>query len=146
MYGRGVTMTELQELWDGALTVDEYGGQMWRKNRKVLSRNRERVIIDSARREHSRTRPMHILVITEHYCEDSAQLVPVVWKLADEAPTVELRVLRQHEHPDLSACYLTDGPNGHPAIPVFLMLDAGFRELGALVERPARITSEMTAE
>ncbi|MDF3043066.1 MAG: hypothetical protein K0Q71_5772, partial [Thermomicrobiales bacterium] len=35
---------------------------------------------------------------------------------------------------------------GHPAIPVFVVLDADLRELGALVERPARTTAEMVAE
>jgi hypothetical protein len=136
----------MQELWESALTIDEYVGQMWRKNRKVFTRNRERTVIDSATRERLAGQRLRVLVLTEHYCEDSAQLVPIVWKLIDEVPSVSLRVIRQHEHPDLAARFLTAGPSSHPAIPVFILLDADYREIGALVERPARVTQEMTAE
>lgn len=131
------------ELWDSALTVEDYVGQMWRKNRKQFACNRERTVIDATTRTRFPARPLRILVIAEHYCEDSMQFVPVVWKLSDELEQVDTRVLRQHQHPELSARYLTAG---HPAIPVFILVDAQFREIDALVERPVRVTVEMAAE
>jgi hypothetical protein len=133
----------VSELWERALTIDDYVGQMWRKHRKSFIRNRDRSVIDVASRARFAARPLHILIMTEPYCEDSAQLVPVVWRLADEIDDVALRILRQHEHLDLASHYLVDG---HPAIPVFILLDEQLDEIGALVERPARMTQETTAE
>ena len=131
------------EHWSAAMTVDDYVGQMWRKNRKTFTRNRERTGIDDATRAVFAGRPLRILILTEHYCEDSKQLVPVVWRLEDELEGIEVRVLRQHQHPDLASRYLTAG---HPAIPVFILLDEQLREVGSLVERPERMTAELTAE
>jgi len=131
------------EHWNSALTIDDYVGQMWRKKRKQFARNRDRTIIDDALRERFAAQPLRILIITEHYCEDSMQLVPVIWKQSDELEQAEVRVLRQHQHPELSAHYLTAG---HPAIPVFILLYEQMREIGALVERPARVTRNITDE
>jgi hypothetical protein len=131
------------EYWSSAATIDEYVGQMWRKNRKTLTRNRERTGIDDATRAVFAGRSLRILILTEHYCEDSMQLVPVIWRLAEELESIEARVLRQHQHPDLASRYVTAG---HPAIPVFILMDEQLREVGSLVERPERMTAELTAE
>ncbi len=131
------------QLWSEALSLDDYVGQMWRKNRKAFTRNRERITIDAATRDHFAAQPISILVLTEHYCEDSLQLVPVIWRLADEVEQVDVRILRQHQHPELASRYLVAG---HPAIPVLILLNSEGHELGALVERPARMTQEITAE
>jgi hypothetical protein len=87
---------------------------------------------------------LRLLVLTDPWCEDSAQLVPMIWRLAQEVGDVELRVLRASEYRDLANRYATRG--GYPAIPVFVVLGPDLRELGALVERPARATAEMAAE
>lgn len=131
------------QLWDEAMSLDGYVGQMWRKNRKAFARNRERTVIDPATRDSLPEYPLKILVLTEHYCEDSLQLVPVIWRLADDLDNVDVRILRQHEYPELSSQYLTAG---HPAIPVFIVLDSEGHELGAIIERPSRMTTEITAE
>jgi hypothetical protein len=131
------------QLWDEALSLETYVGQMWRKNRKMFARNRERTVIDSPLRNRFAQHAVRILVLTEHYCEDSLQLVPIIWRLADDLDNVDVRVLRQHQYPDLAARYLT---NGHPAIPVFIVLNEHGQEPGALIERPTRVTNEITEE
>jgi hypothetical protein len=131
------------QLWNEALSLDDYIGQMWRKNRKAFTRNRERITIATATRDHFAANPVSILVLTEHYCEDSLQLVPAICRLADEVEQVGVRILRQHLYPELANRYLTAG---HPAIPVFILIDNEGHELGALVERPSRMTQEITAE
>jgi hypothetical protein len=135
---------DLADHWSGALTIDDYVGQMWRRNRARFTRNLDDTHVDAALLERFGGRSLRVLVLTEHYCEDSLQLVPMLWRLADELPDAELRVLRQHEHHDLAQRYLT--PGGYPAIPVFIVLDAELRERGALIERPAGMTADMAAE
>ena len=123
------------QFWDEALSLDDYVGQMWRKNRKT-ARNREQTVIDAATRDRFAQHPLRILILTEHYCEDSLQLVPVIWRLADEVEPVAVRVLRQHQVPELASRYQTAG---HPAIPVFIVLNRDGHELGAL-RRPSAST------
>ncbi|MBX6343205.1 MAG: thioredoxin family protein, partial [Thermomicrobiaceae bacterium] len=84
------------------------------------------------------------LVITEDWCSDSAQFVPVVARLAREVPGVELRVLRRDEHHDLAERY--PRKDGYHAIPIFILFDGEMRELGSLVERPTRAAEEIAAE
>ncbi len=132
------------EHWPLALPIDTYVGQLWRKHRKRFMQNLDRTTIPPSIRERFAGMTLHLLVLTEPYCEDSTQLVPVVWRLAQEVDGLELRLLRQSEQPELAVRFLADA--GHPAIPVFILLDDQLDELGALVERPPRVTAEMIAE
>ena len=138
------TDTLTADRWAAAMPIDAYVAQLWRKHRSRFARNRERTAIPDDVRARFGGRLLRLLVLTDPWCEDSAQLVPMVWRLAQEIEGVELRVLRASEHRDLAGRYPTT--RGHPAIPVFVVLGADLRELGALVERPARATAEMATE
>lgn len=74
-----------------------------------------------------------LLVIAEDWCGDASSTVPVLAKLADQVPGLELRILRRDEHPDVMDRYLT---NGSRSIPIVIALDAGFQELGHWGPRP----------
>jgi hypothetical protein len=141
---QAMTDPELADRWAAAMPIEAYVAQLWRKHRGRFARNLERTILSDEVRARFGARPLRILVLTDPWCEDSAQLVPMVWRLAREVGGVELRVLRASEHRDLANRYATRG--GYPAIPVFVVLGADLRELGALVERPARATAELAAE
>ena len=138
------TDTLIADRWIAGMQIESYVAQLWRKHRGRFARNLARTTVPADLRARFGTRPPRLLVLTDPWCEDSAQLVPMVWRLAQEVEGVELRVLRASEHGDLAGRYLT--ARGHPAIPVFVVLDADLRELGALVERPARATAELAAE
>ena len=43
----------------------------------------------------------HLLVLTEDWCGDSTNSLPVIARLAADAGNVDLRVLRRDEHPEL---------------------------------------------
>lgn len=135
---------DISAVWDTAMAVDDYAQGLWRKQRARYRRNRERTAIEESVHAGLGPGPLNVLVITEPWCEDSAQLVPMLWRLADERPGTDVRVVREHEHRELAGRYLNAA--GHPAIPVFIVLDEDGREVGALVERPARVTTEMLAE
>jgi hypothetical protein len=141
---QGTTKQAIVDRWATAMPIEAYVATLWRKHRGRFARNLERTTIPDDLRARFGARPPRLLVLTDPWCEDSAQLVPMVWRLAQESDGVELRVLRASEHRDLADRYATRG--GYPAIPVFVVLGADLRELGALVERPARATAEMAAE
>jgi hypothetical protein len=60
------------------------------------------------------------LVITEGWCGDAAQIVPVINKIVEAAPNFEMKLVLRDEHLPLIDAHLT---NGGRAIPVLLVLD-----------------------
>jgi hypothetical protein len=74
-----------------------------------------------------------LLVIAEDWCGDASSTVPILAKLVDRVPGLELRVLRRDEHPAVMDRYLT---NGSRSIPIVIALDEEFRELGHWGPRP----------
>ena len=65
-----------------AVPIEAYVAQLWRKHRARFARNRERTTVPADLRPRPGARPPPLLVLTDPWCEDSAQLVPVVWRLA----------------------------------------------------------------
>ena len=137
------TMTLAAERWEQAMTPDEYIGQM-AQNRERFEANIARTKIMPGDWAAFGREPLHILVLTEDWCGDSTQFVPMVIKLAQQIPTVEVRILRRDEHRDLADRYRRK--DGYQAIPVFIVLDSEMQELGALIERPERATAEIVEE
>lgn len=73
------------------------------------------------------------LVLTEDWCGDSAHSLPVLARLAQLNPLVDLRILHRDRHPDIMDLYLTDGKR---SIPKWVVLDSGGRELFRWGPRP----------
>ena len=81
--------------------------------------------------------PRHLLVISEDWCGDAVNSVPVLARLAELVPgRLDLRVLARDAHPALMDAHLT---NGTRAIPIVLALDGAFGVLGAWGPRPREL-------
>ena len=88
------------------------------------------------------TKPMVWLVLTEAWCGDAAQNIPVIAKMAEANPAISLRFLLRDEHLDIMDNYLTGGSR---AIPELIALDAGtLEELGTWGPRPAVVRAMAT--
>jgi len=68
--------------------------------------------------------PLRLLTISEDWCGDAVNAVPVAARLAEAAPGSELRVLRRDLHREVMDRYLTDGTR---SIPIVIGLDDAFR-------------------
>lgn len=80
-------------------------------------------------------RPQVWLVLTEAWCGDAAQNIPVLAAVANAAPNVQLRLVLRDENLDLMDAYLT---NGGRSIPKLIAFDAETgEELGTWGPRPA---------
>ncbi len=75
-----------------------------------------------------------LLVLAADWCGDAANTVPVLARLADLVPGMELRILERDQYPAVMNRYLTCGSR---SIPVAIALDEEFRELGHWGPRPA---------
>lgn len=60
------------------------------------------------------------LVLSESWCGDAAHMIPVLNKIAELNPNIELRIVFRDEHIELMDQYLT---NGGRSIPKLIMID-----------------------
>ena len=80
-------------------------------------------------------RELILLALTEGWCGDAAQILPVLHWMADASPHIHLYTLLRDEHPDLMDEFLTDGAR---SIPKIIVLDAATKAvLGSWGPRPA---------
>lgn len=84
---------------------------------------------------------VRLLVLAEDWCGDAANTVPVIQKWAETAQ-VELRILRRDEHPGVMDRYLTGTSR---SIPIVIVLDAEFREIGHWGPRPSELQAWVMA-
>lgn len=74
------------------------------------------------------------LVVTEGWCGDAAQNIPIIEKIAEENEGIETRYILRDENPELIDRFLT---NGARSIPKLIALDADTLEvLGTWGARP----------
>jgi hypothetical protein len=83
-----------------------------------------------------------LLVIAEGWCGDASNTVPIVAKLADSVPGLELRVILRDQNPEVMNQYLT---NGSRSIPIVIVLDEEFQELGHWGPRPSELQAWVMA-
>ena len=60
--------------------------------------------------------PVYWLVLTEGWCGDSAQILPVIAMMADASPNIDLRILLRDDNADVMDAYLTNGSRSVPKL------------------------------
>ncbi len=84
----------------------------------------------------------HWLVLAEGWCGDAAQNLPIIARLAEASPDIDLRILLRDENLDVMDRFLT---NGGRAIPKLIVLDSDFRPIDQWGPRPKEIQDQVTA-
>ena len=84
---------------------------------------------------------LNVLVLTEDWCGDALTNFPVLARLVEGLPNVEMRVFLRDQNPDLMDQYLNRGI--YRSIPVFVFFDDHMKEVARFVERPPKITEYM---
>ncbi len=80
--------------------------------------------------------PMTWVLLSEAWCGDAAQIVPVLGKIAQESDKIDLKIILRDEHLDMMDRYLT---NGGRSIPKLICLDQKNQEIFVWGPRPASI-------
>jgi hypothetical protein len=83
-----------------------------------------------------------LLVIAEDWCGDASNTVPIIAKLVDVIPSFELRIVPRDENLELMDRYLT---NGSRSIPIVIVLDQDFQEIGHWGPRPTQLQAWVMA-
>jgi len=77
------------------------------------------------------------LVISEGWCGDAAQVLPVINKVADASENIDLKIVLRDENEALMNLFLT---NGGKAIPKLVLLDAENNVINSWGPRPSEAT------
>lgn len=131
------------DFWDVALDLETYVDGMT-LNQDNFRENLQRSKLSDDELERFRGQQLRFLVLTEDFCGDSLQFIPPVGALARGLDNVDIRVLHRDQYKELADNYRRK--DGYQAIPVFIILNDAGDEIGYLVERPERVSEQMTAE
>jgi hypothetical protein len=132
-----MTDLDFRALWDRALTYEDFVKQsrehcaLWTGVYRVA-----RIPSWAHERACERGVPFRLLVVAEDWCGDASNTVPYVAKLGHEAACLEMRLLRRDEHPAVMDRYLTGASR---SIPIVIVLDDDFREVGHWGPRPREL-------
>lgn len=126
-----------------AVNIDQYIDSM-ENNRDQFVQNVDQSLIRDEHLDYFGRQAVSFLVITEDWCIDSVQFVPVLVKLARENADIDVHFLRRDEHKDLAENYKNS--QGYQPIPVIIVFDADGNELGHVLERPEQASVEMAEE
>jgi hypothetical protein len=141
---KAMTFAEYEKLIDDLLAENKTTGLNQseamvgyaRLNRQRMVRLKKTIDIDETVRAYIQANPRRMiwLVITEGWCGDAAQNVPVIEKIATESDKIETRYILRDENLELMDQYLTGGAR---SIPKLVALDAETLEvLGSWGARP----------
>lgn len=85
-------------------------------------------------------KPWTWVVLIESWCGDGAQNLPIIAKIAELSPNIELKILLRDQNPALMDKYLT---NGSKSIPKLICYEKGTeKEIGVWGPRP-KVIQEM---
>lgn len=142
---KAMTFAEVEQLIDQLLADDKTTGPnqseamvgFTRLNRQRMQRLEKTVELGEEVKSALKSieRKMVWLIVTEGWCGDAAQNIPVIEKIAAESNLVETRYVLRDENLDLIDRFLTGGAR---AIPKLIAIDASTSQvLGSWGARPA---------
>jgi len=111
----------------------EYLPQNWSRQTRLYKKAKfEQQLLEKVSKENQKK----WLVISEHWCGDASQIVPLFQKFADLSKgNIELRFVYRDENPELIDAHLTDGRSR--SIPIVLSLNEEFNVEKVYGPRPA---------
>ena len=82
--------------------------------------------------------PVNILVLSEEWCPDCTDGLPILDRLAKVSGKLNVSVLKRDEHYDVADLFLNKGL--WRSIPTLVVLDENFDAVGHIAERPDSVT------
>lgn len=137
--------TDYERWWNAGATWEAYLRDKVRRNEALWSGIYARAAVpawavQSAARVPG---PWKLLVISEDWCGDASNTVPVLARMAEALPGIEVRIVARDEHPELMDRFLTRGSR---SIPVAVVLRDDFSLAGWWGPRPAELQAWVLAE
>jgi len=122
----GIEQTE--DLFNYSLLNDK---RMDRLDKTLKISEETQIAINNLRSNYS------FLVIAEGWCGDAAQIVPILNKISEASPKIDLKIVLRDENEALMNQYLT---NGSKSIPKIIIVDANNKVINSWGPRPSIAT------
>jgi len=133
-----------RERFQQATTFDEYVARMKVNKEKMLEFTNE-VEVPASDIDWWRSQgKINVLVLTYDGCGDALYNIPVIAKIAQQAPNIDLRVVQRDENLDIMDAHLNQGM--FRSVPCFIFYDENFNEIGNLKERAESMTQVIEQE
>ena len=112
------------------------------KNLERFNENYEKMFLNPETRSFfaSIRKPLKILILAEDLCGDVVQSLPPIIRMLELSQSIDYRIFRRDENPDLMNQYLTEGSK---AIPYLVFMDSDFNDLARWGPRPEKCQSIM---
>ena len=147
----GVPADLIRSSYDQALDFDHYaqwvlthGDLIRRSLGEAMRQNYERLVFTEAEIASIRANGAQhrIIALVDVGCPDVAANLPIVARITQINPGIELRILHRPDHLDLAYAVAEayPGNDGLTHVPTYVVLDEQGKELGALLERPDEVT------
>ncbi|MFQ5646153.1 MAG: thioredoxin family protein [bacterium] len=127
-------MLDLADKFKSALSYESFVDSAGKK-KDLFRETYQETLLDEKAREALTAFPkkLKFLVIAENWCGDVIAIVPVIKKLTENLPDIELKIISRDAHPELMDAYLTDGKR---SVPKMIILNEDFQEIGIWGPRP----------
>ena len=128
---------DFSDIWEGAETFAQFS-QDAKENEGLWEGVYRTTTIPqwAVEKLNERSGGLRLLILAEDWCGDASNTVPVLAKLGDEADGIDVRILKRDENPEVMDRYLT---NGARSIPIVILLDSQFNEIGHWGPRPSEL-------
>ena len=133
---------DFEKIWQGALSFEQFVAQARPEHRALWEGIHRHAKSPQWAAELVGGRKLHLLALTEDWCMDTSNTLPFLARVAESVPGVDLRMIVRDANPEIMGRYLT---NGARAIPVVLVLDENFREVGRWGPRPSELQAWVMA-
>lgn len=133
-----------RERFEKATTFDQYVEQM-KVNKEQMRQFTEEVDVPKEEVDWWRNQgKLNVYVLTYDGCGDALYNIPIMAKIAKQAPNIDLRVVQRDDNLDVMDRYLNQGL--YRSVPTFVFLDENMEEIGNLKERAESMSQIMEAE
>lgn len=135
--------SQLQQAFDSGSTYDDYAAKIRAEGGRpahLLDESEATLAnadIDLAPFQHL-TKPLNVLVLSETWCPDCTDNLPILDRIANESGKLNVRIVGRDEHPEVADAHLKEGK--FRSIPTFIFFDQNGNEVGTFIERPASVT------
>lgn len=133
---------DFEKIWRGALTFEQFVAQARPEHQLLWQGIYRHAKSPEWAAELVGGRRLHLLAITEDWCMDTSNTIPFIARVTESVPGVDLRLILRDANPAIMDRYLT---NGARSIPVLIILDEAFREVGRWGPRPSELQAWVMA-
>ncbi|OJX46103.1 MAG: hypothetical protein BGO78_04245 [Chloroflexi bacterium 44-23] len=123
-----------EKLWQQGMTIGDFVKGMDKYQEEMRIRLRDtRITPAECQRLRTFGKPRKVVVLTEAWCPDSLMNLPLLIKMADCMPELEIRIFIRSQLPELSKELSLQG---YEKIPLFIIMDEHLQLIGYWMERP----------